>query len=130
MAQNELEKFQIILQELVRRTNDFNSRVRGIEQRVQSLEDRTNMIEESSIDRTKKMNDKFLEIEARFRNMNDDLMLMKNNLEKINRQISKFAMKKDVKEVEKMFEILSPIRNEFVTEEEFHEHVDHVKEEA
>ncbi len=129
MAQNELEKFQIILQELVRRTNDFNSRVRGIEQRVQSLEERTNSIEESNIEKTKKINDKFLDNEARFRSINDELIMMRNTLEKINRQITKFAMKKDVKEVEKMFEILSPIRNEFVTEEEFREHVEKIKEE-
>lgn len=127
MAQNDLEKFQIILQELVRRTNDFNSRVRSIEQRVQSLEERTNSIEEGAIDKSKRLTDKFLEIEARFRNMNDELTVMRNTVEKINRQIAKFAMKKDVREVEKMFEMLSPIRNEFVTEDEFQKHVEEVK---
>ena len=127
MAQPELEKFQIILQELVRRTNDMNVRVRGIEQRVQSLEGRTNALEETAIERLKKSNDKFLDIDARFRNIGDELAVMRNGLEKINRQITKFAMKKDIKEIEQMFDMLSPIRNEFVTQDEFKQHVAEVE---
>ncbi|MFC2143714.1 hypothetical protein ACFLQN_04925, partial [Candidatus Aenigmatarchaeota archaeon] len=115
MSSNEFEKYQVIIQELVRRTNDTNLRLRGVEQRVQSLEERTNVIEENTMQKMKKINDKFFDLDASFRNLNDEISIVKNTLEKINRQITKVAFKKDVKEVERMFDLLSPVKNEFVT---------------
>lgn len=121
MAEHDLGKFQIIVQELVRRTNDGNSRLRTVEQRVQSLENRTNVLEEAMLEKMKRINEKFTEIEATVRNINDDILFVKNTLEKLMRQSGKFAMKKDIKEIERMFDLLNPIREEFVTREELEE---------
>ena len=53
--------------------------------------------------------------------VNDEIFRMRNNLEKINRQVNKFARKRDIKEIEKMFELLSPLKQEFVTKGELEE---------
>lgn len=118
------EKYQIILQELVRRTNDGNSRLRGLEQRLQSLEERVNNFEENILLKTSKTNDKFLTMEATIRNLADDLLTIKNTLEKINRQVMNFATKKEIKEVERMFDLLNPIRQEFLTKDDLEEELE------
>lgn len=107
MAQD-FEKFQMILQELVRRTNDTNVRLRSLEQRMQGLEERMHSSEGNNLDKMRRLHDKSTGLDARLRNINDELVLMKNNLERITRQASRFAMKKDIKEVEHMFDLLSP----------------------
>ena len=62
------------------------------------------------LEKMKKINNKFIEMEADVKNIGDDLLRIKNNLEKINKQISRFAMKRDIKEIERMFDLLRPAR--------------------
>ncbi len=109
-------KVQMILQELVRRTNDELLRVRNLEDRTQSLEERTSSIEVLSLERTRKANDKFAELDVSIRNMSDEVAKLKNVVEKISRQIDKFALKRDVKEVERMFDLLSSPKEEQMKE--------------
>jgi uncharacterized protein YoxC len=127
MADADFEKFQIILQELVRRTNDSNTRIRTIEQRVQSLETRTNSIEENTLEKMKRINEKFLNIEAAVHNINNDILYIKNSIEKLSRQSAHYAMKKDVKEIERMFDLLNPIREEFVTKEQMEKEIQEIE---
>ena len=109
---------QMILQELVRRTNDHARRLRSVEDKVQTIEDRLNSTEENIIDKTKKMNERFADIEATLKNISDELTKLKNSSEKINKQAADFARKRDIKELERMFELLNPIRQEFITRDE------------
>lgn len=114
----EEDRSTIILQELVRRSNDESRRLRELEQRVQAIEERTASLEETNLDRIKKINSKLFDVDKSIRDMDIDITNLINNIEKINKQISTFARRRDIKEVEKMFELLSPIRQEFVTKEE------------
>jgi len=114
----EEDRSTIILQELVRRSNDESRRLRELEQRVQAIEERTASLEETNLNRIKKINSKLFDVDKSIRDMGIDITNLINNIEKINKQISTFARRRDIKEVEKMFELLSPIRQEFVTKEE------------
>lgn len=114
-------KVSAILQELVRRSNEETGRLRALEQQLQALENRMKTLEETSIERAKKFNTKFTEIDAMLRNVGDEVLKLNNSMEKFNRQVSKFARKKDIKEIENMFDLLSPIKQEFVTKEELEE---------
>jgi len=107
MEQNNRE---VILKELVRRSNDETRRIRDLEKRFQTLEEKTSSIEGIFLEKMKKINSKFIEIEADIKNIGDDLLMIKTNLEKINRQMGRFAMKRDIKEIERMFDLLSPVR--------------------
>ena len=102
--------YQVIISELVRRSNEDSQRLRGIEQRLQAVENRLASLEESGIERMKKINIKLAEADIKFRNIENDIIYLKNSMEKISRQISSFARRKDIKEIEKMFELLSPMR--------------------
>ncbi|MBI4018456.1 MAG: hypothetical protein HY368_02505 [Candidatus Aenigmarchaeota archaeon] len=108
MAKEDTSRIYSILQELVRRSSEFSSRMRMLEQRLDAVEGRLASLESSSLERTKKVNTKFVEADVTLRNLNDEVLRIKNVLEKINRQIGKFARKRDVREVEKMLELLGP----------------------
>ncbi len=108
-------KVYAVLQEMLRRSNAEMTRLRDLEQRLDSLENRLGSLEEVSLERMEKSTDKFIDVNATLRNVNDEIFRMRNNLEKINRQINKFARKRDIREIEKMFELLSPLKQEFVT---------------
>ncbi|MEM7819387.1 MAG: hypothetical protein QXD48_00995 [Candidatus Aenigmatarchaeota archaeon] len=114
-------QYGVIVQELVRRSNEDTRRLRSIEQRLDALENKISNIEEISLERTKKANAKFAEVDVSIKNINDELIKIKNVLDKINRQINDFARKKDLKEIERMFDLLSPLKQEFVTKEELEE---------
>jgi uncharacterized protein YpuA (DUF1002 family) len=114
-------RYQIIVQELIRRSNEDTRRLRSLEQRIDSLENRLGTVEETNLDRTKKANEKFAEFDVKIRDINNELIKIKNTLEKIMRQMGKFAQKSDIKEIERMFELLSPIKQEFVTKDELEE---------
>lgn len=110
-------KMQMILQELVRRTNDELLRIRNLEDRVRAIEERTGSLEELSLERTRKANDKFAELDVTAKNMTDEVVKLKNVVEKISRQIDKFALKRDVKEVERMFDLINSTKQEYDSKE-------------
>lgn len=103
-------KDQMILQELVRRSNDEARRLRELEQRSQILEGKTSSLEGMLLEKMKRIDAKFAEIEVSIKNLSDDLLRIGNNLDKINKQLAHFAMRRDVKEIEKMFDLLSPAK--------------------
>lgn len=116
--------YQSIIQELVRRSNEEARRLRSLEQRLDALETRTAKTEENVIEKMKKANSKFTDFDAALKNISDELISLKSSLERINKQINKFARKRDIKEIEKMFDLLSPIRQEFVTRDDLKEEVE------
>jgi len=120
------ESYQMIIQELVRRSNEEARRLRSLEQRMDALESRTASLEENIIEKMKKANSKFTDFDVALKSLTDEITTLKNSLDRINKQINKFARKRDIKEIEKMFELLSPIRQEFVTKDELEEELEEV----
>jgi predicted nucleic acid-binding Zn-ribbon protein len=106
----EQNRDQIILQELVRRSNDETRRIRELEKRFQMLEEKTSSLEGTILEKTNKIDSKFIEMEADVKNIGDELLRIKNNLEKINKQMGRFALKRDIKEIERMFDLLNPVK--------------------
>ncbi len=105
------EKINIIIQELVRRANEEGRRLRSLEQRMEVVESRTNTLETTALLRQRKINDKLNELELQIKNISDDVIRVRNIIEKISRQSGKFAKKSDVQEIERMFDLLSPVRH-------------------
>lgn len=113
--------YSVIMQELVRRSNEDSRRLRALEQRLDAMENRLNTTENTSIERVKKMNGKFTELDVTVRSLTDELTKLNGNLEKLNKQAIKFARKQDLKEIERMLDLISPIKQEFVTKEQLEE---------
>ncbi len=125
-------KLQMVLQELVRRVNNDSRRMRTIEQQLQALETKADALEENLLRRSKHYDKKTIETEATIRLMNETLTKISSDVERINRQIGKFAMKRDIKEIEKMFDLLNPVSRELVTRDsmvkEIHEELSDIME--
>ena len=118
VKEEDSRKIYSILQEILRRSNSELTRLRELEQRLDSMENRLAGLEETNNMRSKKSNEKFVYFDSSMHNINDEILRLKNSLEKINRQIGKFAKKREVREIEKMFELLSPLKQEFATKDD------------
>lgn len=114
----------VVMQELVRRSNEDARRLRALEQRLDSLETRVSAAENAAFEKTKKLNQKFAEFEVAIKSVSDELAKITGNMEKVNKQMLKFARKQDLREIEHMLDLISPLRQEFVTRESLKEEVD------
>lgn len=106
------ENYQIIMQELVRRSNEETRRLKTVEQRLDSLEDKINIMVEGNMERTKKANAKLTELDVKLDNLINQVTNLEANVEKITRQLEKFAQKRDLKEIENMINLLTPVTPE------------------
>jgi len=111
----------VIMQELVRRSNEDSRRLRSLEQRLDGIENRINNFENGMLDRNKKVNQKFAELDLSMKTIGEEMMKLSAGIEKINKQVIKFARKQDLKEIERMLDLISPIRQEFVTKDQLEE---------
>jgi len=104
----EKENYQVIISELVRRSNEDARRLRIVEQRMDAIETRLASIEDSFLDKAKKNHLKFTELDESIRRLNEEMITLKNTLDKINKQIGSFARKRDLMEIERMLDLLGP----------------------
>ena len=111
------ENFQVILQELVRRSNEESRRMRQIEQRLDAIEDKLNVLVDGTNERAKRTNTKTTDLEVAVKNISNDLANANANIDKITRSMAKFAQKRDLKEIERMLDLISPVNKEYVTKE-------------
>ncbi|MBI2579380.1 MAG: hypothetical protein HYW27_00580 [Candidatus Aenigmarchaeota archaeon] len=108
----EESKYNIVLHELISKNGEDTRRLRSIEQRLDMMENRMNSLEAAGLDRAKKFGSKISEMESALKSVADELSRTRNSLEKINRQIVKFARKSDIKEMERMMDLLNPVEDE------------------
>ncbi|MBI3190284.1 hypothetical protein HYZ41_01120 [archaeon] len=106
------ENYQVILQELVRRSNEEVRRLRSLEQRMDAIEDKVNILIQGTSERTKKTNTKFAETDVSLRTVENDIINIKMAIEKLNKQLVKFVQKRDLKEMEHMIDLISPVSEE------------------
>jgi len=112
------KRTELIIQEIVRRINRTDDRLRLLEQRVKTLDSNISGIEETSIKQIKEIKDKIMILEANLKMISDKMEKIENTIEKITNNMKDFAKKNDLKEIEEMFSLLNPIKNEFVTRKE------------
>ena len=113
--------YNVIMQELVRRSNEDTRRLRSLEQRLDAIENRVNTFESSILEKTKKTNTKFAELDLSLKAVGDEIAKLTNSIDKINKQVVKFARKQDLKEIERMLDLISPLKQEFVTKDQLEE---------
>jgi len=113
--------YNVIMQELVRRSNEDTRRLRALEQRLDAIENRINTFESTTLEKNKKANTKFAELDLSLKGLGDEIAKLTGSIDKINKQINKFARKQDLKEIERMLDLISPIRQEYVTKDQLEE---------
>lgn len=102
-------KLQIVLQEIVKRLNNENRQIKLLDQRIQAIEKKFETIENTNVAMFKKYDEKISNIDSAINDVRELIKELEKKTEGFNRQINKFATKKDIKELEQMFELLSPI---------------------
>ncbi|HLD38769.1 MAG TPA: hypothetical protein VJB05_00470 [archaeon] len=113
--------YNVIMQELVRRSNEDTRRLRSLEQRLDAIENRINTFESTTLEKNKKANTKFAELDLSLKGLGDEIAKLIGSIDKINKQVNKFARKQDLKEIERMLDLISPIRQEYVTKDQLEE---------
>jgi hypothetical protein len=114
----ESKKLDLILQELIRRANRSDRRLRILEQRLQAMESRVSSAEDSNFKQSKDIKKRIIDLEIMVKNMGDKSIKAESDILKINEQAKNFAKHSELREIETMFELLNPIRQEFVTKKE------------
>ncbi len=109
--------YQVIISELVRRSNEDTRRLRALEQRMDALETRLASIEDTSLDKTRKSHMHFTQLDEATKRLNEEMITIKNTLDKINKQIASFARKRDIKEIERMLDLMTPQAEEVIAME-------------
>ena len=117
-ANQSLEQDRLILQELVRRSNNDSRRLKELEQRLDALDSKAKTIENTVLKKHKDLEGHYTDIETRVQEMEDRLIGFQNTFDRFNRQVSKFAMRRDIKELENMFNLFNPVTGKFVTVDE------------
>jgi uncharacterized protein (DUF342 family) len=117
----ETRKIELILQELIRRANRTDRRLRILEQRTQALETRLSSLEDSNFKQNKEIKKRFIDLEVVLRNINEKLIMIESEVNRISNEIKQLAKKSEVKELEALFSLFSPLENEFVTRKEIRE---------
>ncbi len=107
-----------VLEEIVKRVNEHARRIRILEERNRASDMRTASIEEGLLktrdlirEEFEKLNEKILDLERR-------IMKIENEIERINKDMKKMAKKTEIKELEAIFNIFSPLKSKFITKEE------------
>ena len=112
------QNFAPINAEVVRSTNDNTRRIRVLEQNLESSRNRISSLEERMIDEMgdiKKWMDQ-LSIDAK--EISKALKNIRAEMLRINKELEKTARKSEVKELESLMDLYSPIKSHFVTRDE------------
>ncbi len=115
------EKISLILQELVRRSNEESRRLRSLEQRLFSIDSRIKSLESSTTLYSRKTSEKLTSFEASIKLQEEISMKLRATIDKLSKQADKYARKSDIKEMEKMFDLLSPVAQQFATRKDLDE---------
>lgn len=117
-------KLKLILQELVRRSNAQLSRLREIEQRLRSNETKLSSMEEMILTIKKQNTEQFDETKTAINEIKEKILKLENDVMHMKREKERFALKKEVKELMHMLDLISPISQEFVTKDELEEELE------
>jgi hypothetical protein len=98
----------LAVQELMRRINEDSRRIRDLEQRMEGVESKAATLEGLTLQRFKSSDGRLAEMAAKMRETEEALLLVKAAIDKLNKHIERTALKVEVKELEKAFELLRP----------------------
>jgi DNA repair exonuclease SbcCD ATPase subunit len=117
MAENTQDA--LVLQELVRRANSHTQRLRNIDEQIRVYTSKFETIDQQKIKMDSLTADRFAKIEKDIALLDQTLSEIKNEIAKIHEKEKIFAKRTEVEELSQLINLLSPIKHEFVTWNEF-----------
>lgn len=107
-----------VTNELVKRLNEYSIRIRNIEQRLERMESRIEDIEETVLNQMGGLRIGLEKISQNFSSFSDRLTAIENEVLRMNKELSKTALKSDIKKIETFIDVVNPVTSKFVTKEE------------
>ena len=104
--------------EISRITNDNTRRIRIMEQSLESIRTRTASLEERMIDEMGGVKKWIDQLSLDVKEISKDLKEMRTEISRVNKDLIKTARKSEIKELESLLDLYSPIKSHFVTKEE------------
>jgi len=104
--------------EMVRVINTNMRRIKSLEQRADGLEMRLGAIQEKVINEIEDVKKGFEEIHMNIKQISRNLSELRAETLRINKAIDKTAKKTEVKELESLLDLYSPIKSKFATRDE------------
>jgi predicted nucleic acid-binding Zn-ribbon protein len=122
--EREIKDTQAIGSEAIKIVSANTRRIRAIEQRLDVLEMRIGAIEQKIIDEIEELKRSFEQINMDIRALSQNLSHIRSEILRVNKSLDKTAKKTEVKELESLLELYSPIKSKFVTREEVERLID------
>lgn len=108
----------IVISEIVKRLNEINIRIIGIEDKLARSESETKESREKLKDEIKKIEDQIKKIEETLKVFGEAINLIGEKASSLEKEIKNFAYKHEVEELKSYIDIWNPLKTSFVTKEE------------
>jgi len=122
--EKEAADVQTFSNEVVKIMSTNTRRIRSLEQRLDAIEMRIGGIEEKIINEIEGIKKDFEEISTDIKSIINNLSELRNEILRINKTIDKTARKSEVKELESLLDLYSPIKSKFATRDEVERMID------
>ncbi len=109
---------QNTMTEVVRRVKDFNQRIRDLEEKVRNLNARVNTVEDTLLERTKKLNSELSDLSNEIDAVHDRAANLEVDIKNVQRNMRKMVTKREISEIENYLDLMEPVSSSFVTEKE------------
>lgn len=107
--------------EVVRRVKDVNRRIRDLEEKVRNLNARVNTVEDTLLERTKKLNSELGDLTNDIETVQDRVANLEVDIKNIQRNQRKMVTRREISEIENYIDLMEPVSSAFVTENEVEE---------
>jgi len=107
-----------VLNELVKRLNEYGRRISGLEQVVERIESRIGNVEQVAITQLNNLEIDLEKISQSIDGLAERLTKIENEILRLNKDLGKAALKSDLKKVETFIDVVNPVTSKFVTREE------------
>jgi len=114
----EQESFTILQNELVKMVKTNAGRIRSLERRLMGIEQRMTSLEEKTIEGTDKQRKDFEQILIDIKAVSENISKIRTELIVLGKNIDKAAKKSEVRELESLLDLYSPIKSKFTTRDE------------
>jgi len=122
--EKETTDVQAFSNEVVKIMSTNTRRIRSLEQRLDAIEMRIGGIQEKIINDIETIKKDFGEINMYIKDIVKNVSELRNEILRINKTIDKTARKSEVKELESLLDLYSPIKSKFTTRDEVERLID------
>lgn len=107
-----------IIAELVERTNSNARRLRTLEEMVDNLTSRVNILEESSLKERKRLDGEISNLNSLIEKIEERIAVIEKNITEMVKKMKGFVTTAKIKELEELIDIYNPLKSNFITKEE------------